>query len=482
MKPIHMRREEIFLAHWAVLPMALATLAAVAVVISATSSMIAASPGYSFRVVASLEDDAPGGGEHEGDFEPQDINSNGTVIFVSDLSAGGEGLFRHSRGANSQIVRSGLPAPGTNTTFGLFGILNPGGLNDSGDFAFGFTLAVPFQEFGTNAGVWRYSAATGKVTKVLVPGDPAPGGTTFRGASFHTDLNNRGEIVTTGIIETPYGHCTDPAAPCHLLGRGVYAFDLQNHAAKIAAPGDAAPDSGSVFDDAWDPNINDRGDVVFGGHVTGEPCNGGSTSTIGCFESLYLCRAGTGTLASLVHQGDPTPDGGVFKLAFNGRLNSVGDISFIGGDLLAARLGVFVYTRTGSIVTVAKPGDVLPGGTMVNTTGTQGAHAINGAGDVAFVAQLDSDANEDGIQDTGVYLYQRGTIIPVVRTGTVIPGLGSVAHTNNKFNVGSPFPWPGVHLNDRGEILTQVILTNGQNHVVVATPRQDRGHSTGPPG
>ena len=59
----------------------------------------------------------------------------------------------------------------------------------------------------------------------------------------------------------------------------------------------------------------------------------------------------------------------------------------------------------------------------------------------------------------------------MVRTGTVIPGLGTVAHTNNSFFVGGPNPWPGVHLNDRGEVLTQVILTNGNTYVVVATPR-----------
>ncbi|WP_437274432.1 hypothetical protein WME90_24605 [Sorangium sp. So ce375] len=35
---------------------------------------------------------------------------------------------------------------------------------------------------------------------------------------------------------------------------------------------------------------------------------------------------------------------------------------------------------------------------------------------------------------------------------------------------GYSFPWPLVHLNDRGQVLTQVILTSGVTHVVVATP------------
>ena len=187
------------------LPIVMTAAALLVVAISVPALIQATGPAYSFRIVATLGDAAPGGGEHEGDFEPQDINASGTVMFASDLENengfAGEGVFRSSRGVNSQIMRQGLPAPGTSSDFGGFGILQPGGLNDAGDMSFGFTLLPPTG----NSGVWRYSEATGTLTKVLVPGDPAPGGTTFRGASFHTDLNNRGEIVTVGIIDTAFG-------------------------------------------------------------------------------------------------------------------------------------------------------------------------------------------------------------------------------------------------------------------------------------
>ena len=46
------------------------------------------------------------------------------------------------------------------------------------------------------------------MSPVLLPGDPAPGGTTFRGTDSHTDLNNRGEIATVGVIDTLAGNCT----------------------------------------------------------------------------------------------------------------------------------------------------------------------------------------------------------------------------------------------------------------------------------
>jgi len=432
---------------------------------------------YSFRIVAKVGDPAPGGGFYGPGLEPNDINDWGTVMFVTDLTTGGQGLFLNRRGVNSQIVRSGQPAPGTDFDFGFFGSLTPSGLNDVGDMAFGFSLDLPpLYDSGVTAGVWRYSGASGAATKVLAPGDPAPGGHTFQSADWHTYLNNRGEIATAGIIDTYDGNCTNEDASCYGFGRGVYKFDRRNKAIKIAAPGDPAP-GGGVFDDAWDPNINDWGDVVFGGHVKGEACFGGSSSTIGCYESLYLYRARTGTLSSLVHQGDPAPGGDTFDFAFNGRLNSVGDVSFIGvldmideDGWVLYKNGVFLYRHTGSIVKVAKPGDRLPGGVMANTNFAQGSHGINDFGDVAFVAQLDADVNHDGIQDTGIYLYHAGRISTVVRTGTVIRGFGKVAYTNNYWFVGSPWPWPGVHLNNRGEVLTQVTLEDGHSYVVVATP------------
>jgi hypothetical protein len=248
--------------------------------------------------------------------------------------------------------------------------------------------------------------------------------------------------------------------------------------AKIAAPGDKAPGSTSIFDDAWDPNLNNSGDVIFGGHVKGEPCIG--ASKLGCFESLYLYQASTRDLRSVAHQGDTAPGGGHFNYAFNGRLNARGDASFIGqlaGDTAADPRGVFLRQRDGTLLAVARPGDTLPEGqTMKTTTNSPGSHAVDDAGNVAFSAVLGSDTNADSIPDTGVYLWSAGTIVTVVETGTVIPGLGTVAHVNNYYNVqGDPYNAnPGAHMNARGQILTQVVVNTGgvdANYVVLATPK-----------
>jgi hypothetical protein len=108
---------------------------------------------YTFQIVATLGDPAPGGGNHESDFEPEDINNRGDVLFASDLSqpVPGEGLFLRRNGKTSQITRTGRPAPGTGITFGA-GILSTAGMNDAGDIAFGFLLEPSTPVFGVPGG------------------------------------------------------------------------------------------------------------------------------------------------------------------------------------------------------------------------------------------------------------------------------------------------------------------------------------------
>jgi len=206
--------------------------------------------GYDFRVVAKLGDPAPGGGTHEFYFVPQAINDNGDVSFDSSLSEfpnGGEGLFLSRHGVNTQITRTGLPAPGTSTTFGTYGMIAPpgSGINNNGDMAFAFALGFPDPNplpFSTIAGVWRYDASHNTVTKVHVPGDPAPGHTTFQGTSISPTINNNGVVIAVGIIDTDKGYCHAPEcnSPPHTLGlgRGIYTADRHNRISKIIVPGD----------------------------------------------------------------------------------------------------------------------------------------------------------------------------------------------------------------------------------------------------
>ena len=50
----------------------------------------------------------------------------------------------------------------------------------------------------------------------------------------------------------------------------------------------------------------------------------------------------------------------------------------------------------------------------------------------AFVCRR-FNVNGDGIDDTGVFVWSAGKLRLVVRTGTVIPGVGTVAHLMNPY-------------------------------------------------
>jgi hypothetical protein len=220
--------------------------------------------------------------------------------------------------------------------------------------------------------------------------------------------------------------------------------------------------------------------VVFGGHVVGETCFRNSTYTLGCFESLYLYRASTGKIQSIAHQGDQAPpfkNGDTFTAAFMGMPNNSGEIAFIGSTSTDATLptsGVYLWRPQSGLEKVAIPGEVLfDDRMMMRATPSQCCVDINRTGEVAFAAQLDADDNGDGVPDTGVFVKLGGTFRKVVSSGDVLPHIGTVQHVNWTIAAPiapAPFPAPFVNLNDQGQVLTQVILEDGKNHVIVATP------------
>ena len=58
-----------------------------------------------------------------------------------------------------------------------------------------------------------------------------------------------------------------------------------------------------------------------------------------------------------------------------------------------------------------------------------------------------------------------------VRTGTVLPGVGTVAQLKAPALLMSAFATAGAVVNNRGQVLFQATLTNGRTPLVIATPR-----------
>ena len=181
---------------------------------------------------------------------------------------------------------------------------------------------------------------------------------------------------------------------------------------------------------------------------------------------------------TIVHAGDPAPGGGNLRQVFHDVMNNRGDIAF-NGDLTPApganqSIGVFVYSG-GTITAIARPGDPMPGGgTLVNASLVGGNVHINNRGDVVFSGVVDTDVDGDGFADTGLFRWSHGQLSVIARTGTVIPGVGTVDELTSPQLVIPPAPIPtttsGAINNDAGQVLFQATLTDGSGVLLLATP------------
>jgi hypothetical protein len=347
-----------------------------------------------------------------------------------------------------------------------------------------------------NSGVYRFSQGTHTMVAVMTPGmTPVPGGGVFVGAGFGANLNNHGDLVFAGIVPTDKGF---PLPNDSGLGVALFQSNRKGHLSSLVSPGDPAP-GGGVFDWTNFPWINDGGNVAFMGHVAGEECRAEGLPPldllIACLGSVYVKDAATGNIRSIAHAGDDAPGGGIYRQAGGPVINEHGDIVFL-GDLTAppaARqvTGVFLYAA-GETIRVAGPGDEMSGGgkfvTASNSLGWQ-LH-LNNIGEVVFNATLDTStlSTDEGspIPDTGLYVWSHGSLRLVARTGTVIPGLGTIAGLRmDVLRVAPPpvfVPNSGAHNNDRGQVVFGASLLEkdegGQQRGVLlrATPKSPKRH------
>jgi hypothetical protein len=446
--------------------------------------------GYIFTPVAFLGDPAPGGHSFVNDFETGGLNSRGEMAFGADIGTVrktlGEGVFLERNGQITELGRTGGDAPGGGTFAANF--LGPVGLNNLGDMVFNFLLEEFTQPppLGVNAGAYRYSHTTRNVTPVVIPFvTPTPDGGTFQGVLFQPTINIRGDEVFAGIVETDKGvhNVPDNGEPYVGLGIGIFRADATGRISSVVGPGDAAP-GGGTFDYAVEPWINDGGDVSFIGHIAGEesvvagfPPQAEFISALG---GLYVKTGGTGKIRTIVHAGDRAPGGGKFRQVFHDVMNNHGDIAF-NGDLTRApganqSIGVFLYSG-GKITAVARPGSPIPGGgTLVNASLVGGNVHINNLGDVAFSGIVNTDVDGDGFNDTGLFQWSGGQLSVIARTGTIIPGIGTIDELATPQQVFPPSPIPtttsGAINNDGGQVLFQATLTDGTGVLLLATPEQ----------
>jgi hypothetical protein len=139
-------------------------------------------------------DTAPGtGGGTFADFLVPEVNASGVVVFLSNVSGSTAtgGIFRHADGSVDAVVVENDAAPGTGG--GTYATLTSlAALNEFGDIVFSAAIAGGT----TDAGLFRFDAATGQIAPVALFGESAPGsgGATF--AQFgYVDVNDPGQIA-----------------------------------------------------------------------------------------------------------------------------------------------------------------------------------------------------------------------------------------------------------------------------------------------
>jgi hypothetical protein len=388
------------------------------------TALFRSSPGGSL-LIAREGNPAPGtaGAVFSGDFKSQyqfnQVNRNGTVLFQSSLAGGdvtganGGAIFTGTPGALSIVRRLGDPVlPGV-TAVGMGSIQQ---MDNNGRVLYDVTLAGAGVTAANDRSLWFYTPGSGS-TLLVREGSPAPGtaGATFgnpantwlpgcsptsltRGGKYEFASDLTGGDVTPGF--------NDSALYVGSVGGGV---------TMIARAGQPAPGTDAFFR-GFSPYyslVNDAGDVAFQATLNGGTADATNDS------GIWIWRSGT--LSLVVRSGAPVPgfppipDVPVPQTTYNTFIgwnmsfNDLGQI-LIQGNLLGGEIrggvddsellvfdpikGRIVVARSGEDIE-GVPGNVrtLLGTGFIQFSNTDGvSHALGKTGRVALFAYFNEGA------------------------------------------------------------------------------------------
>ncbi len=351
------------------------------------------------QAIVTTGQPAPGGGAFERfavEAQPvvAPVNSRGQVAFFATLSRSraSEGLFLASAGRIARIALEGDRAPGGGVFSGFARHPVPS-LNDAGAVAFAASLA------GGRAVEGIFVLSAGRLRTVALTGAAAPGlpGGTFAGLDLPV-IGDDGNIAFVATVRR--GRETVEAVYVERRGR----------LRKLLAQGDPAPEGGA-FAAFGAPAMNARGAIAFAAIVEGRAAPGG----------IFVAEGDR--VHRLVAAGDESPAGGIFsKLSERVGFNEAGAVAFTAAlkDAPAAG-GVFVA-------------DVSAGRTVVRPVATLGAPTLGGgvfsnfavwpaldrSGAVAFTAAMDGGPHPLAVFLVGARLRVLAAV------GDVLPGAGVV--------------------------------------------------------
>jgi sugar lactone lactonase YvrE len=457
------------------------------------------------------------------------ISPTGQVSFLAGLAGTGLddsnrfGYWAGARGALGLAMRGGAPAPGTDTTYGRFGV-GTGPIDSGGSVIFSSSLnskvgagglwagppgavtllgqsggAVPdmpgyqflynlssFDPFGAvapftlNAG--RAAFAFGVFNDPDAPpvgglwvgppgalhlaartGAPAPGidGVTLRSFVSGPVLNSAGTVAFRADI-TGAGVSGADSDVIFLGQPGALRPAVRTG---MAAPGTAGKTIAGLNTEA--PGLNSKGEIAFSGQLR---------DAQGRLDNGSIWVGTPGALRLVAESGSPAPGAGGTFASFNARpsLNNLGQVAFKGTAFTGGGFVSGVWAGTpDALGRVALVGDTAP------VEGTVPAHFsfvdspwLNNVGQVAFLAVVDADDRTfEGEQSLwvrdalgGLHLAARegGTldVNGVARTIATLNVLGSFGGSDT----GLPSPF-----NDAGQLAFQATFADGDSGIFIAT-------------
>ena len=343
--------------------------------------------------IARIGQPAPGGGTFDRTvLGHTSINDSGNVAFVFGLRPLNPpdlkgfmkaGLYRYSYAdmkLSAVVVPSATHAPG----FGVFQSTDQhASMNNSGDIVFPGvvrTMAGVSRASGLGQGIFGVDR-NNNITKIVAPGDPAPGGSTF---DFATNpwINDKGDIAFGAHVageECISIMSSGPACVESLYFKSAARGTIES----IAHQGEQAP-NGQFFRGAWGPALNNRGQLVFMGEL---PPLAGHGNARGIFIHSR------GVTIAIAIPGDMVPDGRKIVTvnpafaAGNYSLNNQGEVTF-NAALENSESGLYVSSQ-GRLHLVAGTGSMIPGvGTISDVASLMNGGVINDRGQILFSATL----------------------------------------------------------------------------------------------
>ncbi len=297
-----------------------------------------------------------------------------------------------------------------------------------------------------NAGLYRWSHLTGTLSAAVVPNvTPDPNGGVFVGVYFGASLNNRGDVAFTGYVtNTPLG-----------LGQGFFVQSRSGSISTIVRTGDSSPDGGTFLLSSPDAavSMNDVGDVAFQGNST--------LDAAANYSKLYFRRAATGKIQLIPQPAGVVRHGG---LAINNRGDIVfgGHYPAYGQGGVYLRSG----GQTSLIAKVGEPAPGGGTFNFITGAGFGGHIALNNAGDVAFEAAttLPDSSIDEAVY---YYSSATKELRRLGGIGTVVPGYGTVVSLEQVGALVFPgvpvtgVPFSYMALNDLGQVAFAATVTDG---------------------